>query len=170
MNIVITGSAELAIALQKVFSDHNVTLVSRKSGHDINCIDQWGAVFDNHDMVINCAYSDHGQLKVLEYFFNCWKNKLDKKIITIGSRVISHRPVAAQYDYWPYRLHKQELQLAHDAMLSEAVCDMKIINPGPINTAMVKHHNVPKFSTTDFAMRLKEIAADRSLKRVDLWV
>jgi hypothetical protein len=168
--VLITGSDELAIALQKVFSDHNVVLVSRKSGHDINCVDQWGGVFTNHDMAINCAYSDHGQLKVLDYFFNCWKNDPAKKIITIGSRVISHRPVATSFDYWPYKLHKQQLQLAHDAMLSEAVCDMKIINPGPIDTKMVRHHAVPKFSTEEFATKVKEIANDRSLKRVDLWV
>ena len=170
MKILITGTQGLAQALGDVYVDHDVTLVSRSSGFDIVDIDHWGQEFLEYDCVFNNAYYGLAQVGVLEFFYNHWKNDSNKKIITIGSRAITHKRIEAESGYWAYRLHKQALQLAHDAMLLDAKCDMKIINPGPIDTDMLKHIDTVKMSPYDLACKIKNIVDDLSLKRVDLWL
>ena len=170
MKILITGQTGLASALSDVYKDHNVYCVSRSTGHDINLIKTWGDLFLDCDVVFNCAYSDFAQLKVLEFFFEHWKDLTNKKIITIGSRAINQPPSDPSLGYWPYRVHKQALQLAHDTMISKAKCDMKIINPGPIDTPMIAHLDVIKFNPATLAEKIKTLSEDQNIKRVDLWV
>ena len=170
MKILITGTKGLAHAIGKSFADQFVTSVSRSSGFDINNIDQWGSEFLDQDCVFNCAYDGFAQVKVLEFFYNHWKINSAKQIITIGSRAITHKRIEDDSSYWPYRLHKQALQQAHDAMLLDAKCDMKIINPGPVDTDMIKHLTCIKLSTHKLAETIKTIASDSSLKRIDLWL
>jgi hypothetical protein len=55
-------------------------------------------------------------------------------------------------------------------MLNSAKCDLKIFNPGPIDTAMIAHHNIPKYSTTELAKTIKEFTSNSAIKRIDLWV
>ena len=124
----------------------------------------------DYDCVFNCAYNKFAQIGVLEFFHNHWKDKPDKKIITIGSRVITYKRLDTESGYWDYRLHKQALQQAHDAMLIDAKCDMKIINPGPIDTDMIKHVMTVKISTVELANKIKSIVSDTTVKRVDLWL
>jgi len=170
MKILITGIQGLAQALGNVYIDHDVALVSRSSGFDMVDIGYWGQEFLEYDCVFNNAYDGLAQIGVLEFFYNHWKNNSNKKIITIGSRAITHKRIEAESGYWAYRLHKQALQLAHDAMLLDAKCDMKIINPGPIDTDMLKHIDTVKLSPNDLACKIKNIVSDPSLKRVDLWL
>jgi hypothetical protein len=170
MKILITGTTGLAKALGNVYVEHDVTLVSRSGGFDISCIDQWGTQFLNHDCVFNCAYNGFSQASVLEFFYTHWKDDVTKKIITIGSRVVTHKRSSPESGYWPYRLHKQALQQAHDAMLLTAQCDMKIINPGPIDTAMIQHVDCVKFDPDVLAQHIKNVVDNKTIKRVDLWL
>jgi hypothetical protein len=170
MKILITGSTGLALSLREVYSDHSVTVVSRSTGHDIANIDQWGLDFLHFDCVFNCAYHKFSQISVLEFFYTAWKNQSTKQIINIGSRSISHKRLDGELGYWSYRLHKQALQQAVDAMLLDSECDIKIINPGPVDTAMISHQHCAKFDPTVLAYKIKSIAADSTIKRVDLWV
>lgn len=170
MKILITGTKGLAQALGDVYVDHSVTLVSRSGGYDINNIDSWGLNFLQYHCVFNCAYSDYAQIKVLEFFYNQWHNDPLKKIITIGSRAITHKRIEADTGHWPYRLHKQALQQAHDSMLLTTKCDMKIINPGPIDTPMIAQHQCVKFDPLVLALKIKSIVEDPTVKRVDLWL
>ena len=170
MKILITGTNGLACKLGEAYADHSVSLVSRSNGFDINEINHWGHEFLDYDCVFNCAYDGFAQIKVLEFFYNHWKHNYHKKIITIGSRVITYKRIENESGYWAYRLHKQSLQQAHDAMLLDAKCDMKIINPGPIDTDMIKHLEIIKLSPPELAQKIKNIVSDSSLKRVDLWL
>ena len=170
MKILITGTKGLARALGDAYIDHDVTLVSRSSGFDIAKIDQWGQKFLEYDCVFNNAYDDFFQVDVLEFFYNHWKKDCCKKIITIGSCAITYKRTEAESGYWAYRLHKQTLQQAHDAMLLDAKCDMKIVNPGPIDTDMIKHLNTIKLDPDGLAHKIKKIVSDPTLKRVDLWL
>lgn len=169
MKILVTGSQGLAKSLAEVYSDHNVTLVSKSTGHDINKVHKWGKDFIDSDIVFNCAYDDYGQVKVLEFFFDHWKTLPNKQIISIGSRAITHKRIENTDEYWPYRIHKLALQNAHDSMLLGSVCDLKIINPGPIDTQMIAHLQCKKMPPMALAMRIKILAADPSIKRIDLW-
>lgn len=170
MKILITGTTGLANALGNAYIDHSVTLVSRSGRFDINDIDRWGIEFLDFDCVFNCAYDGFGQVSVLEFFYKHWKNDATKQIINIGSRCITFKRLDAGPGYWPYRQHKLALQQAVDAMLLDAVCDIKIINPGPIDTPMIAHHQCVKFAPAALAEKIKNIAADSSIKRVDLWL
>jgi hypothetical protein len=172
MKILITGTKGLALALSKVYSEHEVTLVSRSTGHDILEIDFWGQQFLDHDMVFNCAYHGQGQQSVLEYFFAHWKTCADKSIICIGSKIITQPRIEQEKncDFWPYRLHKQSLQLMCDAMWPGAACDLKIINPGAFDSDMIKHLSVPKISLADLAREIKLVVQNPLMKRVDLWL
>lgn len=170
MKILITGIKGLAIALGNVYADQSVTTVSRSGGFDIKNVNDWGKEFLDYDCVFNCAYDDFAQINVLEFFYNHWKNNPDKKIITIGSRVITYKRSESESEYWPYRLHKQALQQAHDTMLLTAKCDMKIIHPGPIDTDMIKHIHCAKMSPVDLAQSIKDIVMSNTIKRVDLWL
>ena len=170
MKILITGTRGLAFALGNAYIDHSVTLVSRSSGHDIHDIQRWGQEFLDRDCVFNCAYDGFGQLEVLEFFHHHWKNLGNKQIINIGSRSITYRRLDSDSGYWPYRQHKQALQFAVDAMLLDSHCDIKIINPGPIDTDMIAHQQCKKFDTTVLANKIKSIVSDHTVKRVDLWL
>jgi hypothetical protein len=169
MKILITGTRGLAQSLGKVYIDHSVTLISRSVGYDINDIDTWGDKFLDYDCVFNCAYDNFAQVKVLEFFYNHWKHDVNKQIVSIGSRTITFKRSENESGYWAYRLHKQALQQAHDSMLLDAKCDMKIINPGPVNTDMICHLDCVKLDTTALANIIKNISADLTIKRVDLW-
>jgi hypothetical protein len=170
MKILITGTQGLAQELASVYSDHTVTSVSLSTGHNILQIRDWGADFLDCDLVFNCAYSGIGQQLVLEYFYHHWQSDKTKSIITIGSKIIT-QPRADNTDgYWPYRIHKQTLQAMHDTMWPTAQCDLKIINPGAFDSAMVAHLDVPKLELCNLADRIKTFANDPVNKRLDLWL
>lgn len=170
MNILITGTRGLATALGNAYIDHSVTLVSRSGGYNIHDIQSWGLEFLEFDCVFNCAYDGFGQVSVLEFFYQHWKNSSNKQIINIGSRSITYKNLDNNSRYWPYRQHKQVLQSSVDAMLLDAECDIKIINPGPIDTDMIAHHQCVKYNPAVLANKIKTIVSDPELKRVDLWL
>jgi hypothetical protein len=57
-----------------------------------------------------------------------------------------------------------------EAMLLDARCDIKIINPGPIDTDMIAHHQCVKYNPAVLANKIKTIVSDPDVKRVDLWL
>lgn len=170
MKILITGTQGLARSLASCYHSHDVDCVSRKTGHDIKDIANWGQRFLNHDIVFNCAYDQHGQLSVLEYFFQNWKDDQDKTIVTIGSRIINYPRIERSDDYFPYKINKSTLQNAHDQMLITAACRMLIVNPGPIDTKMIQHLSCEKISPETLAGKISRFVEDPTIKRVDLWV
>lgn len=170
MKILITGQSGLARALADVHHKDHVTCVSQSNSHDIALIKNWGSKFLDCDLVYNCAYSNIHQLTVLEFFYQHWRTDSSKIIVNIGSRVTSYPRIENKKDYWPYLIHKQTLQQAYESMLPDAKCDIKLINPGPIDTDMIRHLSVPKFEPTTLAHRIKNLVADPTIKRVDLWV
>jgi hypothetical protein len=172
MKILITGQQGLALALSKAYEKHSVQCVSRATGHDITTIDRWGHQFLTWDLVFNCAYDGHGQAQVLEFFFQHWQATVGRIIVTIGSRITTQPRTELDRDhmYWPYRQHKQNLQIMHDRMLSTALCDLKIINPGPFESAMSQHITGPKMAVQDLAQRICVAVTDPAVKRLDLWL
>jgi hypothetical protein len=55
-------------------------------------------------------------------------------------------------------------------MLLDARCDIKIINPGPIDTDMIAQHQCVKYNPDVLANKIKAIVSDPDVKRVDLWL
>jgi hypothetical protein len=170
MKILITGTSGLANAISRVYSDHTVFSVSKKTGNNIKNINAWGPQYLDCDLVFNCAYDEYAQVDVLEFFFKYWKDNADKTIVNIGSKAVYGTRIEPTNDYWSYRVHKLALQSAHDSMLNTARCNLKIFNPGPIDTAMIAQHNVPKYSPIELATMIKDLVAIPTIKRVDLWL
>jgi hypothetical protein len=170
MKILITGTRGLANAIKTVYSDHTVSTVSKSTGHNIENINSWGSIYLDYDLVFNCAYDGYAQVSVLEFFFDHWKNDTTKTIVNIGSTAIYGRRIENTSDYWPYYTHKVALQTAYNNMLATAKCNIKIFNPGPIDTDMIAHHIVPKYSTKELAIVIKNLTDNPTIKRVDLWV
>lgn len=170
MKIAITGSRGIAQSLQQVFRDHDVCMLSRSTGHDINQVATWGADYLAQDLLINCAYDGWAQIKVLEFFYSRWQTDCTKTIVTLGSRVVCYPPNNREQTYWPYRIQKQALQLAHDTMQSTAECRMLIVNPGPTDTDMVRHRDVAKMPPDVLAEKIKAALEDPWVRRLDLWV
>lgn len=173
MNIVITGTKELAFELSKALAklNNHIRLVGRSNDHDINDVKNWVSEFKDYDWVINCAYDNFAQVTVLEEFAKMWDNNPNKKIINIGSIVTNYTRSEKEKDseYFPYRLHKQALQLAFDKLVKEHKCDIKLINPGPFESIMTNHLTVPMFNKDEITKHIIEISATPYLKRVDLW-
>jgi hypothetical protein len=109
---------------------------------------------------------------VLEFFYDKWKNDASKSIINIGSRVTFYprSDIEKDQEYWPYRLHKQTLEQAWSKMLI-CSCDVKLINPGPINTDMMKHiTDIKKFDVNHLGAKIASVIFDPTIKRLDLWL
>ena len=171
MKILITGTKGLAKALADVHIMDHVVCVSRSTGYNILAVDQWSNQFTDFDRVYNCAYDGWGQCSVLEYFFDYWSLDKAKSIINIGSKSITQPRIEITKDreYWNYRTHKQTLQSMCDSMWPIAQCDIKIFNPGPIDTDMIAHVMVPKLTTAELAKKSVLLSKDSIIKRVDLW-
>lgn len=170
MKILITGTGGIARALASEFVGHEVVMVSRRTGHDINNIDSWAQEFISYDMFINCAYDQWGQITALEWFFSRWRDHSSKTIVSIGSRTIYYPRTEPITDHWPYRIHKLALQAAHDSMVSIAQCNMKIIHLGPVDTNMISHLDCKKLPVSVAAAHIRKISQDPLIKRVDLWL
>jgi hypothetical protein len=170
MSILITGTQGLAAAIKRAYAESNVVAVSKSQNYDIKQITAWGQQFVDSDMLFNCAYDGFAQVDVLEFFFDAWKNDSTKTIVSIGSRIItqSRTQVDVDEDYWSYRQHKLALQNAHDSMIKTAKCCLKIINPGPIDTAMMSHVKCNKLDPNVLAIKIKQWVADPDISRVDL--
>jgi NAD(P)-dependent dehydrogenase (short-subunit alcohol dehydrogenase family) len=168
--ILVTGTSGLAKGIAAAYN--NVTCVSRRTGHNINDVSSWGEQFLNYNVVYNNAYDAFGQVAVLEFFFNHWKDDVTKTIISIGSRAViaSRSEISRDAEYWPYRLHKQALSMAHDTMIKTAKCRMLIVNPGAIDTEMVQHLQMPKLDVYELGVKLKQYEEDTLIRRIDLWL
>lgn len=169
MKILITGRTGLAGSLAEVYQCHTVTCVSRSTGHDINDVANWGAEFLDHDMIYNCAYSGFGQLAVLEFFYHAWRSDHTRTIVNIGSRIVSFPRSDRAQDYLAYHTHKIALLKAYETMLPTACCDIKMINPGPIDTPMTSHLSVTKLNPRDLARHIAELVSNPMIKRADIW-
>lgn len=172
MKILITGLRGLAAGIANNLKGHEIVAVSRSTGHDINQIRNWGNGFLDCDMIINCAYDGFGQVSVLEFFYDYWKNNPSRSIINIGSRATLYPRAETEKNsqYWSYQLHKQTLENAWKQMLCCA-CDLKLINPGPIDTHMMHHiTGIKKFNINDLGARIATVAFDPAIKRIDLWL
>lgn len=174
MNILITGNLGLAKALQQeLVADNLVTCVSRSSDHDIKNVLSWGPSFYHYDVCINCAYDQWAQVDVLEQFYYAWKDDPTKQIINIGSTIIDYIRTEREkeYEYMAYKNHKQALQSAFYKLAKLAYCDIKLINPGAIDTAMISHLDFANKMSTEFiAKKIIAIMKEPTFKKVDIWL
>lgn len=170
--ILITGSRGLASSLAHFLGSNNtVACVDRHQGRDIASLQQWANDFSHYDIVINNAYQQWCQISVLEFFHDLWQHDDNRMIVNIGSTVSDYVRSEKQKDhcYWPYRIHKQSLQSAFETLCRSARCDIKLINPGPMDTNMAQHLYCEKMSTEFVAEKIIWVMQHPEIKRIDLW-
>lgn len=174
MNILITGQTGLSGALKQALSkDHTVTCVSRSTGHDIAHILDWATDYYHYDVLINCAYAQWSQVAVLEQFYYAWRDDASKQIINIGSSIVDYTRIETEkeHEYMAYRIHKQALQETFYKLVKLAQCDIKLVNPGAIDTAMIQHLDFDKKMAPEFvAEKIIAIMQEPSFRKVDLWL
>jgi DNA polymerase/3'-5' exonuclease PolX len=108
---------------------------------------------------------------VLEQFYYAWRDMPHKQIINIGSKIADYARIEAEidYQYMDYRLHKQALELAFSRLVNTATCDIKLINPGAIDTDMISHLSCKKMDPSWLAQQIVELMKQPAVKRVDIW-
>lgn len=171
MKILITGTTGIAEAIANVYNDCEVICVSRSTGHNIDNVECWGADFIDYDMLVNCAHSSQSQVNVLQYFARAWQDNKYKTIVSIGSKVIDHARTELSKDseFWPYRYDKIILQKATNDLLTYCKCDIRIYNPGPVDTPLISHLDIDKMNVDTFAKTVRQLNETPHIKRVDLW-
>lgn len=170
--VLITGSGGLSKALAIEYIDHYVYCTSRKNGYNLNDVSEWGEQFLDYDILFNCAYNDNDQVKILGFFSEKWKNIRKKSIISIGS-IVSDYPrteIEKERDFFEYRYNKQSLQKAFSDIARSCLCDIRLINLGPMNTAMTDHLDISKLDVNECAKIIKNfVEVDKRIKRIDIW-
>jgi len=171
MKILITGRRGLAAALINTLQQHHVFSTDQQN-YNIKNVKNWASEFSEFDICINCAYDSWHQVGVLEQFYAMWKDNPKKIIVNIGSTVsnYSRTELDKEYEYSPYRLHKQALELCFNKLVRVAQCDIKLVNPGPIDTDMISHLNCTKMLPAHVADRISWIINQPDIKRLDLWL
>lgn len=171
MKILITGKQGLAGSLINTLQHHHV-VSTNQTNYNIQDVKVWACDFVNFDICINCAYDSWHQVTVLEEFYSLWQNDPKKIIVNVGSNsaLYSRTELDKEHEYSPYRLHKQALELCFNKLVKTAKCNIKLINPGPIDTDMVSHLQCIKMSPAHVADRIAWLIDQPDIKRLDLWL
>lgn len=148
MKIAITGgNCGLGASFAKVCIEHGhiVDVLSRSTGHDINDVECIASTLNDHDLLINNAYSVHAQTNLLYRIFSQWQGQ-KKYIINIGSelstRMIHYTPegsrtlISSQHQRDPiYRTAKVALEDAQRFLSQQNDWPkMQLIRPGLLDT------------------------------------
>jgi NAD(P)-dependent dehydrogenase (short-subunit alcohol dehydrogenase family) len=167
--ILLTGTRGIAQAVARL--PYAVTAVSRSTGHDIADWRNWIDQFKDHDVFVNNAQSNFFQTELLVHMALSWKNRPDKLIINIGSMVADYRrSVGADDEFWQYRLEKQNLQSAYAKLSRDCLCRVALINPGAVDTDMVRDLDCAKMHPDTVAKYVDMVIQNPELRRIDLWL
>ena len=122
-------------------------------------IEQPDVVFEklkDCDVFINNAWHNDCQTKLLNFFFERWRD-YDKKIISIGSSVATYSPSGSGYN--DYVELKRQLRSAHCDIvnLKTTACKSYLVNPGVTDTKLVASRDCNKLDVNDVADMIKFI-------------
>lgn len=169
MKIFVTGTQGIAQAVTAL--PYNVVAVSRQTGHDIADWRSWVHEIKSCDVFVNNAQNKFYQTELLVHMAMAWKDQPEKIIVNIGSMVADYqRTTGEDNKFWDYRLEKQSLQNAYIKLSRDCQCRIALINPGAVDTAMVKHLQCNKMPTTLIAEYIDMIIKRPELRRLDLWL
>jgi NAD(P)-dependent dehydrogenase (short-subunit alcohol dehydrogenase family) len=173
MNIAITGNTSgigLALA-NRLQQDHDIVGLSRSNGYNIADTTKILDAAKDCDVFINNAYCEYQQALLLQSFYAMWKDS-DKQIINIGSVVTNYPRSQVELDNypWPYRDHKVALEkLFRKLAWERSKCSLHLISPGPVDTPMIKHLNVPKLNPNSVVDVVLNVMYNRNIKELTLW-
>jgi len=144
MKIAITGhtSGIGKSCFDLLSSKHNVFGYSRSNGWDISNIEMicQDLIHNDFDIVINNAYFEDCQVKILQRMYEEWKNT-NKKIISMGSVVTDHLHFTSK-DGEDYTLYKRMLEDAHNRRTVGNTCQSILVKPAQVDTPLMREDNV----------------------------
>jgi len=158
MKIGITGNSA---GIGKSISDLPYEFIQfNRADGDIHNIELVYEKFKDCDIFINNAWDGDCQIKLLNYFFNKWKD-LPKKIISIGSSVSTYEPGGTGYQ--GYVILKRQLKQAHCDIvnLKTTKCKSYLICPGVTDTNLTTSSKCKKMSPQDVADIVKFVIENK---------
>jgi short-subunit dehydrogenase len=146
MKIAITGHTKgIGKACFDLFNtDNNCIGFSRSNGFDISVNGVVEKIVQDSldaDVFINNAYFEFKQTEIFKHLFEQWQSLEDKTIININSR--SKYGVGKNQFYASTK--KDLANTSYQAMFNKKNCRVININPGYVETDMVKEH-IGKFN------------------------
>jgi NAD(P)-dependent dehydrogenase (short-subunit alcohol dehydrogenase family) len=173
MIIAITGHTKgIGLAITTLLNKNNTIIgLSRSNGYNLEDITPIIDAVRHADVFINNAYHKYQQCNILKQLANEWQGT-NKQIINIGSTCVNYPRTELELDNdpWEYRDHKTALQKLFRKLVKENnACTINLINPGGVNTDMIKHLSGPKLTTQEVANAVKFIIDNKKIKELTLW-
>jgi NADP-dependent 3-hydroxy acid dehydrogenase YdfG len=170
MKIAITGHTKgIGQAMCDWFSDHGHSVVgfSRSTGFDINDADALAAVARESsqcDVLINNAYAEFAQVKLLYIMHDMWQGLIDKTHVVIGSQSPDWQDSEANV----YIVAKTGIDRAVKQLTSISTYRLTNVRPGWVDTSRCKHVDVDKLSPHDLASTVCPLLIDRTIYITDM--
>jgi hypothetical protein len=173
MIVAITGHTKgIGLAVATVLSkDHTIIGLSRSNGYHLDDITTIINAGEHADIFINNAYHKYQQCYILQQLANMWKGT-DKQIVNIGSACVNYPRLESELDNdpWEYRDHKTALEKLFRKLVKENnACVMNLINPGAVDTDMIKHLSGTKLDPMDVANAVQLLLGNKKIKELTLW-
>lgn len=161
-SIAITGHSKgIGEALTKLYSDagHEVIGFSRSNGFDLFTEEGRDAVVAHHDacdIFVNNAFADASQIYLFKEFYEKWRYDKTKTIVNINSRA-KYGPIAGrEYSMVKKMLHKEWVNILGDH--GDRLCRIININPGYVDTQMIRHPSAKSYGFTHEIMKPETLA------------
>lgn len=172
MRIAITGhTSGIGLAIFNLFKDTNEILgFSRSNGFNIKDVDPIVESIVDADIFINNAYYEYQQCVLLQKINNMWAGT-NRQIINIGSTCVHYPRLEQDLDSepWPYRDHKSALEkLFRHLVKQENSCRLHLINPGAVDTDMIKHISCTKLEPLSVAIAVQTVINFPSIKELTI--
>ena len=159
--IAITGHSKgIGEALTKLYTEagHEVLGFSRSNGFDLFTEEGRDAVLthDDCDIFINNAFADASQITLFKAFYEKWRYDNTKTIVNINSRA-KYGPIAGrEYSMVKKMLHKEWVKILEDH--GDRLCRIININPGYVDTQMIRHPTAKTYGFTHEIMQPDTLA------------
>jgi len=173
MIVAITGHTRgIGLAVASLLGkEHTIIGLSRANGYDLSDTDAIMSTVKTADIFVNNAYYKYQQCNILKQLAEIWHGT-NKQIINIGSTCVNYPRIETELDNdpWEYRDHKAALEKLFRKLVKENnSCIINLINPGGVDTEMIKHLSGPKLSPLAVAEAVKLVIDNKKIKELTLW-
>jgi hypothetical protein len=170
MRIAITGHTRgIGSAMHEWFArqGHQVTGFSRSTGFDLSdpsCLQAVAQSSGDHDILINNAYVEFAQVKLMYLMHDLWQGMNNKTHVIIGSQ----SPDWADDEANLYIVVKHSIDRAAKQLSAVSSYRITNIRPGYVNTARVGHIDVNKLLPADLAASVCPLIVDETVYITDM--
>lgn len=160
--IVITGHTKgIGQALTKLYTDagHEVLGCSRTNHYDMMTEEGRDKIIAHHtdcDIFVNNAFADQHQITLFKAYYEQWRYDNTKTIVNINSRAKYGAIAGREYSMVKKMLHKEWVKILEDH--GDRLCRIININPGYVDTEMLRHPTAKSYGFTHEIMQPETLA------------